>query len=415
LFVGLIEALFGDDASILRRTQYQLLLLANVNAALGTVLLSPLLESLTGPFGVTEVRAGLLVTVFTAPGIVAIPLVGMLADRYGRKPVLVLSLLLFGSAGAGIGFTTDFGVALWLRVLQGIGYAGILPVVVTCIGDLYEGDREATAQGLRFTSSGAAQATLPALAGVLVVASWRYPFYFFALALPVAAFVYRWFDEPDTTTSADDGDESYVHTMLWLVRQPRVFAALVGIAVPAFLYIGFLTYNSFLVVRVLGGTPGDAGLVITVVSVVYGSAASQAGRITAFFGNRTAPMLGANVLMGAGLAVFALAPSLPVAFVGVAIMGLGTGTALSLIRSIITGIAPPEYRGGLVGIGESTLRLGNSAAPLLMGSSIAFLQPWTGFDASVRFTILGAGVVGALVGVLAILLLRVSSAVPESA
>ena len=47
-----IETLFGEEAGVLRRSRYQLLLLANINAALGTVLVSPLLEALTGPFAV---------------------------------------------------------------------------------------------------------------------------------------------------------------------------------------------------------------------------------------------------------------------------------------------------------------------------------------------------------------------------
>ena len=122
-----IETLFEEDAGMLRRPRYQLLLLANVNAALGTVLFSPLLETLTGPFGISEVQAGLMITMFTAPSIVGIPFVGVLADKYGRKLILVVALLLFGLAGTGIAFVTDLRIALSLRMLQGIGYAGITP------------------------------------------------------------------------------------------------------------------------------------------------------------------------------------------------------------------------------------------------------------------------------------------------
>jgi MFS family permease len=119
--VALVETLFGDDAGILRKRQFRLLLLANVNAALGTVLVSPLLEALTGPFAVSDVRIGLLVTAFTAPPVLGIPLVGMVSDRYGRKPVLVAGLALFGLSGAAIGLVSTFEVALALRVLQGVG------------------------------------------------------------------------------------------------------------------------------------------------------------------------------------------------------------------------------------------------------------------------------------------------------
>ncbi|MFB6170222.1 MAG: MFS transporter, partial [Haloarculaceae archaeon] len=281
--MAVIETLFGDEAGILRERQFRLLLLANINAALGTVLVSPLLESLTGPFAVSDVRIGLLMTAFTAPPVLGIPLVGMLSDRYGRKPVLVVALLLFGLSGAGVALTTDFRVALAMRVLQGIGYAGVTPVVITSIGDLYTGSGEATAQGLRFTSSGAAQAVFPLVAGVLVGVAWQYPFFIYLIAIPIAVLVAVFFEETGTTDTddragaktgaeADGGRERsrwrYVRGLATLSAQPKIAAVLFAFAMPGFLYIGFVTYNSFLVVRVLDSTPGVAGAFITVVSVV---------------------------------------------------------------------------------------------------------------------------------------------------
>jgi MFS family permease len=78
-----------------------------------------------------------------------IPVAGALADRYTRKLVLIAALLLFGLAGAAIGFTTDFGVVLALRVVQGFGFAGLNPIIVTSIGDMYTHEKEATGQGIR--------------------------------------------------------------------------------------------------------------------------------------------------------------------------------------------------------------------------------------------------------------------------
>lgn len=68
-----------------------MLLFASVNGAMGIVLVSPIPEALTGPFGVGEVGAGLMITAFVAPAIVAVPVVGVLADRRGRRPVLAAS------------------------------------------------------------------------------------------------------------------------------------------------------------------------------------------------------------------------------------------------------------------------------------------------------------------------------------
>lgn len=416
--MAVIETLFGEQAGMLRERQFKLLLLANINAALGTVLVSPLLESLTGPFAVSDVRIGLLMTAFTAPPVLGIPLIGMLSDRYGRKPVLVVALLLFGLSGAGIAFTTDFRVALAMRVLQGIGYAGITPVVITSIGDLYTGSGEATAQGLRFTSSGAAQAVFPLIAGVLVGVAWQYPFFIYLLAVPIAVLVALFFEETGTTeTETDGGTEAprgeYIKGLATLSAHPKIAAVLFAFAMPGFLYIGFVTYNSFLVVRVLDSTPGVAGAVITIVSVVYATAASQAGRITDYFGSRVIPLVVAHLVMGLGLTIAALAPGLPVALVGSAIMGLGVGLCFSLLRSVLTSLAPEAFRGGLVGVGESVIRLSNSLVPLLMGWLIAFLTPAMGADGAIRYALVTVGVAAGVLGAITMFVAQAAPSVPE--
>jgi ACDE family multidrug resistance protein len=414
--VALAETLFGEDAGILRRRQFRLLLLANINAALGTALVSPLLEALTGPFAVSDVRIGLLMTAFTAPPIVGIPLVGVVSDRYGRKPVLVAGLTLFGLSGAAIGLISTFEVALALRVLQGVGYAGITPVIITSIGDLYTGSAEATAQGLRFTSSGVAQATVPLVAGVIVSLAWQYPFLIYAMAVPIAVLVALYFEEtgapaddsapvsaaaPDGGTASSRGD--YFTAVLKLLVQPKIAAVLVAFTVPSFLYIAFLTYNSFLVVRILDGTPGVAGVLIAVLSVIYAAAASQAGRVTDYFGSRVRPLVAANLLMGLGISVAALAPTIPVVIVGVAIMGLGVGLSFSLLRSVLTRLAPETYRGGLIGVGESIIRLANSVAPVVVGWLIAGFALTTGSDQAIRYSLLAVGIGSALVGTAAMI------------
>lgn len=85
-----LDVLFGENHCTVADRNFQLILLANLAAPLGTALVSPLLDSLTTPFGVSSANIGLMITVFTAPGIFVITLSGFLTDYYGRKPVLLL-------------------------------------------------------------------------------------------------------------------------------------------------------------------------------------------------------------------------------------------------------------------------------------------------------------------------------------
>ena len=386
-----LEPLFGSDAGILHERDYQALLLANTIPPLGTGLLSPILDSLTGPFGASSAEIGLLISVFSAPPIVVIPVVGVLADRYGRKPILLVSILLFGGAGAAITFTTDFGVVLALRALQGVGFGGIGPVIITSIGDLYETTEEATAQGIRFASGGFTLALFPLVSGVIVVAGWRYPFFLYTLALPVAIAVLLWFDEPTRQTgeggvaATDGGDtRSHVRALAGLVGQPRVFAVVVARGLPGAIWLGFNTYNSIVVVRFMNGTPAQAGLLIAVGSVALGVAGSQAGRLTAYFDSRFYVLLVGNVCLGVGFAVFLFAPVLTVATAGIAVAGVGLGITSSLYRSVITGLASESLRGGLVSVAESFGRVVATVTPVAMGVLIAVTEPRLGSQAAVQ-------------------------------
>jgi MFS family permease len=421
--VAPLESLFGDDAAVLRDADFQTLLLANVLPPLGAALLSPILDSLIDPFGTSAADIGLLVSFFTAPAIVVIPVAGALSDRYGRKPVLVAALVLFGVAGSAIAFTTEYRVALALRTLQGVAFGGLTPIIITSLGDIYEGTAEATAQGIRFTGSGLTQTVFPLLSGSLVAVAWQYPFLIYAIALPVAAVVALRFEEPtaargggagsgdrdrngDSGSRAADGagaEGSRLRALFGLVRQRRVAALVVARGLPLTVWIGFVTYNSIVVVRVLDGTPAQAGGLVAVGSLAYATAASQAGRVTARFDSRLYPLVAANVCLGTGFGLFLLAPSLAVAGAGIAVAGAGFGLALALYRSVITGLAGESLRGSLVSLAEAFGRVVATATPILMGAVIAVATPRVGLAGAVRLAGLGAAVVGGVGGVVCLL------------
>ena len=400
--MALTERLVGENADVAADPRFRVILLGSLVSPMGASLVSPLLDSLVSVYGVSEARIGLVMAAFTAPAIVAIPLVGLVSDRYGRKPVLTAGLAVFGAAGAALAFTTDFRVVVALRFLQGIGYTGVAPVLVAATGDLFAGDREATAQGLRFTTVGLSLALVPVLAGLLVALAWQYPFAIYALGLPAAAVVHRYYEE-SAGGNGDDGDGDD-HRLRDALRSPRLGLVLLGRTVPSVLWFGFLTYNSIVVVRFLDGTPGAAGALVGVASVASSVGGTQVGRLTAAFETRRVPLLAGTAASGTGLGGVALAPSLPVAMVAAVVVGAGFGLVLTLYRSTISTLAPDALRGSLVSLGESAGRVGSTLTPVVMGGAVAFATPRYGFEAAVRGTLLGVVVVGGALGVVAVVL-----------
>jgi MFS family permease len=407
--VAALRWIVGGEADILRERQFQLLLLTNTVAPLGTALLSPILDSLIEPFGTSAANIGLMISLFTAPAIVMIPIAGVLADRYGRRPVIIFGLLSFGIGGTAIALTTDFAVVLALRLLQGVGFAALSPVIITSIGDLYTGSKEATGQGIRFTSSGIVQTVFPLAAGGLVVFAWQYPFLLQIVAFPIAVAVYVWFEEPVDPTTRDTSDDGSVREQLGdlssLVSQRRAAAMVVARGAPAIAWIGFLTYNSILVVRVLDGTPTQAGTLAALGSLGYALSATQAGRLTARFESRLPLLLVMNVALAAGVAGTFLADSIWLAFAAIVLMGIGFGVLLSIYRSIMTDLAPPPLRGGYVSLGEGFGRFTATVTPIVMGAGIAVGTPRVGFETSVQLVGTASGIVAGGVGIVCLLVL----------
>jgi MFS family permease len=406
-----LSSLFGDDADILHETNFQALFLANILGPLGLGLLSPVLDSLIDPFGTSAANIGLLMSAYTAPAIVLIPLAGLLADLIGRKPMLIGGILLLGPTGAAISLTTDFRIAIGLRLLQGIGAAAIVPIIIASLGDLYEGTREATAQGLRFTSSGLTQVVFPLIAGVLVGLSWRFPFLLYLVALPIAGVVYAWFDEPGTDNDEEGPDSigETLRSLRELLAFRHVQAVVFVRGLPGMLWIGFLTYNSIIVVQFLNRDPVQAGLLAALGSLSFALAASQAGRITALFSSRLYPLLAANLALGVGFAVVVLAPTLPLAMIGTVSLGCGFGITLSIYRSLITGMAPPALRGSIVSVAESFGRLTITATPAVMGLAIGALSPRFGFQIALQTVGVATAAIAAIGGIGGLLVVNATS------
>ncbi|MCH8928017.1 MAG: MFS transporter, partial [Candidatus Marinimicrobia bacterium] len=107
---------------------------------------------------------------------VAAPFAGILLDRWGRKPVILFSLILYGFAGSsGFWMETLSGILLG-RALLGLATAGLMSGIITLIGDLYEGEQLNRFMGYQSAALGIGGLTFLTLAGVLADIGWRYPF-----------------------------------------------------------------------------------------------------------------------------------------------------------------------------------------------------------------------------------------------
>lgn len=115
---------------------------------------------------------------FLLTSTVTTPLYGKLADRLGRKRVLLFGLGMFALGSVLSGLAQSMPQLIAMRVLQGLGAGAVSPVVLTMLGDLFSLEERAKVQGLFSAVWGVSSVAGPALGGVLTDRlSWRWVFF----------------------------------------------------------------------------------------------------------------------------------------------------------------------------------------------------------------------------------------------
>lgn len=125
-------------------------------------------------------------TIFTIPA-------GMISDKIGRKPVIIVGYVLFGTTSLGLAVVTNLSEIVWLFALYGVFYGLIDGVQRAFVVDLSPPDLKATALGAFHTATGLAALPAGAIAGILwdVISPETTFLYGFALSITAAALLLR--------------------------------------------------------------------------------------------------------------------------------------------------------------------------------------------------------------------------------
>lgn len=135
---------------------------------------------------------------------VSMPLYGRLADALGRKPVILAAILLFLASSLLAASAHSMTQLIIYRGIQGLGAGGIMPVVLTILGDVFTLAERAKMQGLFSAIWGTASLAGPALGALLVkTLGWRSVFFvnlpFGIIALAVLLWKYHDREKPHST------------------------------------------------------------------------------------------------------------------------------------------------------------------------------------------------------------------------
>jgi MFS family permease len=334
-------------------------------AVLGVASITPAFPKIEKELGISAQQAGYLITVFTLPGVFLTPILGILADRIGRKTILVPSLLLFGLAGASCFFIRDFHLLLLFRLIQGIGAASIGSLNVTLIGDFFEGRDRAAAMGYNASVLSVGTASYPAIGGILATFGWYYPFLLPALAVPIALIALY-----SLETSGPVNDQklrAYLISAWRSIKDKRVIVIFIAsVFTFVILYGAYLSYLPFLLDSSFAAPPFLIGLLFSVASLTTAITSSQVGKLSARYSDR-ALLKAAFVIYAVSLVIIPLISNLWLLLVPLVFFGIAQGLNIPSLQTILTNLAPVENRAAFMSLNGMVLRLGQTLGPVIMG------------------------------------------------
>ena len=340
-------------------------------AVLGVSSITPALPEVRDAFGVTSGQVGLLITVFTLPGVALTPVLGVLSDRHGRRRILVPALILFGIAGGLCAFARDFDLLLALRLLQGMGAAALGTLNVTVIGDIFTGHERSTALGYNSSVLSVGTATYPAIGGVLAAIAWYYPFALAFLAIPIGLLVMFSLRNPEPHNEQRLKD--YFGDVLSRLKDREVLG-LLGVSFLTFIILfgPQLTFLPILMDERFGAPSYLRGAILSGASLTTALTSAQLGFLTERVSERTLLKI-AFVLYAVGLVGVAIAPSFWLLLVPAVLFGVAQGINLPNVFSLLNSYAPSENRGAFMATNGMALRAGQTIGPLVMATAAATL------------------------------------------
>lgn len=317
---------------------------------------------------------GWLVTAYALCQFIAAPGLGLLSDRYGRRPLLLICLL-----GSAVGYVLfGLGGALWVlflgRIIDGLT-GGNTSILFAYIGDISAPEDRARHFGLFGAAAGLGFIVGPLVGGFASQISYAAPVYL-AAAIFVANSFWGYFNFPESlgkerraarTSLAELNPLKQLRSVFVL---PRVRWLLLATFFFAFPFAVFASITTVLVKDSLGWTPVGIGLIYFAVGI--GDILMQGvliGRLLPIFGEVKLAMAGLVCEMMAYLLIgfIAVVPAPLLLWAGILIYIVGSGLIEPSLGGLISRAAGPGQQGIVQGGSQSMESLARILGPLYGG------------------------------------------------
>jgi MFS family permease len=326
---------------------------------IGFGIVLPILPIYAKRYHISSFDAALLVAVFSAASFVCSPLWGRISDRFGRRPVLIVSLAGTAVGSLITGLAGGLGLLLVGRIIDG-GSGASIAVAQAAAADLAPRGERARLFGLLGAAFGLGFVAGPAIGGVAALGGPRLPF-FIAAGIATVNTVVAAIRLPETRRPEPRAARPRID---W-----RRVAPLVAVAFTAMVaFSGFeATFALFGQHRLDLGIASAAAVFTVVGAVIVAVQVGLVHPLVRRIGEAWTLVAGlaANV---AGLLVLAQARSWAVAAPALLTLTAGQGLVQTTMSSALAGRTDPARRGEVLGVQQSASALARVAGPALAGA-----------------------------------------------
>ncbi len=337
-----------------------LLLIGSCLPVLGAVLLAPSLPNLMQVFAATPGVAVLVPMILTVPALmvaIVAPMAGAVADKVGRKQVLVVAMIAYAVLGVAPFFMDSLEAIVVTRVGVGICEGFIMTCCTTLLGDYYSAQRRNKYLSLQTVITTISATVFLAAGGALGSVSWRAPFWLYAISIVIAVPMMFVLWEP-----VKQPTKHLRQAVPWnLIIRPALVTLFGGIV-----FYTLVVHLSFLLAGQGLTDIGGIGLMAALASLATAIGAFSFRAISKFGPHRLMPA--AFGLTAVGFIVIWSAGSVPAVMAGAVLASAGAGLLLPTLLTWAVNLLALEVRGTGTGIWTSALWIGQFLSPFIIAA-----------------------------------------------
>jgi MFS family permease len=346
---------------------------------LGFSMVFPLIPFLGKSLGLTPIEIGLIASVFSFCQLFASPVTGKLSDRFGRKPLFILSQLSTFAGFLLLGFATTAVLLIVSRLIDGL-LGSNMTVSQAYISDITKPEHRTRVYGYSSGAFGAGLIFGPFIGGVLSRIDYSLPMFFAATITLVSIVLVVFFLSESVTEKPDKLSLSFDE--IFPIKDARQFGETPNVRNSLLMFflfnVGFFLFISnfsLLAEAQLHVTADQVGFYMAWIGMIRVA-------IQIFLIARLLRAIGESSMLKTGIIALivsmvgiALSTEYLIVFVPLIFLAYGTGVIRPIFTSKLTNSVTQKETATLLGVNNSLTSIGQIITPIAGGFMIQYLQP----------------------------------------